>query len=157
MAVAKLAAPTYLTLEALIQQNGQTYWNNSPVIADELFECVWPSYEVGAERVNPISQSDLVFENISLRTRQLAWSTYMHSEMFNKKCVLKNYEELTQKQLHQSLFLTKLPAAEPRYSYIGVPVDFTKFPATDLLKISSWQLIPLIQQQNMGAKKGYWK
>ena len=29
-------------------QNGQIHSNNSSTVADELFECVWPSYGVGA-------------------------------------------------------------------------------------------------------------
>ena len=37
-----------LTLEALAPQNGQTHWNNSLAVADELFECVWPFGGVGA-------------------------------------------------------------------------------------------------------------
>ena len=30
------------------QQNGQTRWNNSSAVADELFECVWQFCGVGA-------------------------------------------------------------------------------------------------------------
>ena len=29
-------------------QNGQIHSNNSSTVADKLFECVWPSYGVGA-------------------------------------------------------------------------------------------------------------
>ena len=37
-----------LTLYVPIPQNGQTHSNNSSVLADELFECVWPFCGVGA-------------------------------------------------------------------------------------------------------------
>ena len=37
-----------LTLKAQTPQNGQTHSNNLSVTAEELFECVWPFYEVGA-------------------------------------------------------------------------------------------------------------
>ena len=37
-----------LTLEALNPQNGQTYSNNLPAVAEEMFECVWPFCEVDA-------------------------------------------------------------------------------------------------------------
>ena len=37
-----------LTLYVLTPQNGQKHSNNSPVRADELFECVWPFCGVGA-------------------------------------------------------------------------------------------------------------
>ena len=29
-------------------QNGETHWNNLSAVADELFECVWPFWRVGA-------------------------------------------------------------------------------------------------------------
>ena len=37
-----------LTLSAPNLQNGQTHPNNSPAVADELFECVWPFCGIGA-------------------------------------------------------------------------------------------------------------
>ena len=48
----------YLTLKALIPQNGQTHSNNSSTKADELFECVWPFCKVGCWRVNAVSLDD---------------------------------------------------------------------------------------------------
>ena len=36
----------------LTPQNGQTHSNNSPAVADELFECVWPFCGIGTSRVN---------------------------------------------------------------------------------------------------------
>ena len=36
-----------LTFEAATPQNGQTDWNNSSAIANELFEYVWPFCGVG--------------------------------------------------------------------------------------------------------------
>ena len=37
-----------LTLSEPISQNGQTHSNNSSAFANELFECVWPFYGIGA-------------------------------------------------------------------------------------------------------------
>ena len=36
-----------LTLKAPTSQNGQTHLNNSSVVDDELFECVWPLCGIG--------------------------------------------------------------------------------------------------------------
>ena len=36
-----------LTLYTPTLQNGQTHSNNSSVVADEMFECVWPFCEIG--------------------------------------------------------------------------------------------------------------
>ena len=41
-----------LTLQAPILQNGQTHLNTE--IADELYECVWPIYEISAKRVKKL-------------------------------------------------------------------------------------------------------
>ena len=40
-----------LTLKAPTAQNGQIHSNNLLAVADELFECVWPFWEIGAFRV----------------------------------------------------------------------------------------------------------
>ena len=40
-----------LNLKAPTAQNGQIHSNNLLAVADELFECVWPFWEVGAFRV----------------------------------------------------------------------------------------------------------
>ena len=40
-----------LTLSATTPQNGQTNSNNSSATANEMFDCVWLFWGVGAERV----------------------------------------------------------------------------------------------------------
>ena len=41
-----------LTLSVPTRQNDQKHSNNSSVVADKLFQCVWPFGGVDAERIN---------------------------------------------------------------------------------------------------------
>ena len=71
-------------------QNGQTHSNNSSARADELFECVWPFYGVGAEWVKDtnsqtnlkyVRQFDIVY---FIRKKQKSMTNALFSFKFDK-------------------------------------------------------------------------
>ena len=63
-------------------QNGQTYSNNSLPTADELFECVGPFCEFGAERFNQGSR----LSNFSLHRQQNRCALFaIHTKPFTLK------------------------------------------------------------------------
>ena len=66
---------TLFTLSAPTPHNGQTNSNNLSATAGKLFECIWPFFGVGAERVNEWS--------LTQKHYPLSWKYFPELQMFN--------------------------------------------------------------------------